>query len=381
MSAILDTRVLSVAPAVQGALAQALPACDPMVAALSRRLYGRCMPWPSGGVLRWQAVDGPGAVLQVQVQCDGEVFELQWCDELPAAWPDELCHPALPARLRQDVLAALLEPLADGLSLGGPPRLLDAQVAMPAWGAGEALGWALLPGSAGQDAPLRGRLRALRPAGWARLAARVPMDLPLAWHRDAQRLGLSVHAAPIPVSRAELRGLVPGDVLLLDAGQGGRDRLPVRLCLGGRWLAGVRGLSLGHALLITQTQARDDAAWASPLPARTFPPMNAAASSPAAASAATSASVSAADALPVVVDVALSRLSLTLEQLRSLNIGQVFELETSPDAAQVVLSCGGQRLGLGQLMVVGERLGVRVVALATPATPAVAAEPAAGASA
>ena len=96
------------------------------------------------------------------------------------------------------------------------------------------------------------------------------------------------------------------------------------------------------------------------------------------ASTASSAVSPVADTQPVWVEVELARLSLTIDQLRALNIGQVFELDTPPEAAQVVLSCGGQRLGLGQLMAVGERLGVRVVELATPATPAA---PVAGAAA
>lgn len=74
-----------------------------------------------------------------------------------------------------------------------------------------------------------------------------------------------------------------------------------------------------------------------------------------------------ADTLPVWVDVELARLSLTIDQLRGLSVGQVFELDAQASSVQVVLSCGGQRLGLAQLMVVGQRLGVRVVELATPA--------------
>jgi type III secretion protein Q len=200
-------------------------------------------------------------------------------------------------------------------------------------------------------------LRARTPAGWVLLAAWAPPGLPLAWVRDAQRVDLTLHCPPIPLTRAELHGLAIDDVVLLDAGLGTISRLATRLKLADRWVPGVRCLFLGHAVMITQTQAKKESARAESSSRKT-PAM----STP-------NPTASTVDALPLWVDLELARLPLSIEQLRSLSIGQVFELDTSLDPALVVLKCGGQRLGLGQLVAVGERLGVRLVELATPATP------------
>jgi type III secretion protein Q len=342
-------------------LHNALPRWDPTVAALGRRLYGRAMRLlpETKAMLRWQAVRASHANFQIRIESSGEIFELQWIDDLPGGWPDEILHKAVPPAVRRAVFQALVEPVWSRLTqlFGLDGHLVDVQVDQPAWGPHEALGWAIVPAGSSDGPNLHGMLRAHTPAGWARLAARAPSGLPLAWVRDAQRVGLTLHCPPIALSRAELHGLAVGDVMLLDAGLGKISRLAARLKLAGQWIPSVRCLFLGHAAMITQTRARKE-------------PVRAESSSRKTPAMSTSNPTdSAADALPLWVDLELARLPLSIEQLRGLSIGQVFELDASPDSAWVVLKCGEQRLGLGQLVAVGQRLGVRVVELATPATP------------
>ncbi|MES2888923.1 MAG: FliM/FliN family flagellar motor switch protein [Pseudomonadota bacterium] len=350
-------------------LRQHLPRCDAPLAALSRRWYGRQVPWPLASttagraVLRWQAVQASTAALQVLVlSADGEWLEVQWVDTLPADWPQELSHPALPAVLRNTLLTPLLAPVLEHLlqHTGVVFTLADAQVQVRAWTPDQALGWSLVGEPPAGAAVLRGMVRAGSEVGWAWLQALMPASPPMAWTRDAQRLMLSLHARPLPVQSSDLQGLAPGDVLLFDAGPGTPSRLAARVRLDGRWLPGVRGLYLGHGLQITQTQATDDARWPEVASLQRKFSM----SSPAASAAPAPAAV---DALPVWVDVELARMSLSIEQLRGLSIGQVFELDAGLNPTQVELKCGGQRLGRAELVMVGERLGVRLVELATPA--------------
>lgn len=344
-------------------LHNALPAWDPAVAALGRRLYGRAM-WllpEAKAMLRWQAVKASRANFQVHIESGGEAIEIQWLDDLPGGWPDEILHKAVPPAVRRAVFQALVEPVWSRLMqlFGLEGHLVDVQVDQPAWGPHESLGWAVVPAGSSGGPNLHGMLRARTPAGWARLAARAPSGLPLAWVRDAQRVGFTLHCPPIALTRAELNGLAIGDVMLLEAGLGKISRLASQLKLAGQWVPNVRCLFLGHAVMITQTRARKE-------PARAASSLR---KTPAMSTPNPTASV--ADALPLWVDLELARLPLSLEQLRGLSIGQVFELDASPDSAWVVLKCGEQRLGLGQLVAVGQRLGVRVVELATPATPVV----------
>ena len=69
------------------------------------------------------------------------------------------------------------------------------------------------------------------------------------------------------------------------------------------------------------------------------------------------------DAVLVDIELEFGRLSLPLSALRTLAVGQVFETVQTLEGNGVVLWCGGQRLGLGQLVAIGERLGVRIAAL------------------
>ena len=342
-------------------LRHALPSWDSTVAALGRRLYGRSMHLlpETSTMLRWQSVRASRAVLQICIESGGEFFEVQWVDNLPADWPGELLHPLVPPGIRRAAFEAIVQPVWSRLTelFGLDATLIGVDIDQAVWEPHESLGFALVPANSSQGPHLHGLLRASSPAGWVLLAAWAPPGLPLAWLRDAQRIELTVHCPPVSLTRAEVLNLSIDDVVLLDPGLGTISRLVARLKLSDRWIPGVRCMFLGHAVMITQTQARKERIRAE-APLRKAPDMS------------TSTDVApTVDALPVWVDLELARLPLSIEQLRGLSIGQVFELDTSLDPALVVLKCGGHRLGLGQLVAVGERLGVRLVELATPATP------------
>ncbi|SMF99954.1 type III secretion system cytoplasmic ring protein SctQ [Burkholderia singularis] len=67
--------------------------------------------------------------------------------------------------------------------------------------------------------------------------------------------------------------------------------------------------------------------------------------------------------VPVQFEVDIVKLSLT--QLASLRSGYVIELETSVDKAQLRLVAHGQTIGYGEMVTVGEHLGVRILRMAS----------------
>ena len=69
------------------------------------------------------------------------------------------------------------------------------------------------------------------------------------------------------------------------------------------------------------------------------------------------------DAVLVDIHVETGRLTMPLSSLRNLAVGQVFDTLQSLDSGNLVLWCGGQRLGLGQLGAVGDHVGVRITTL------------------
>lgn len=78
------------------------------------------------------------------------------------------------------------------------------------------------------------------------------------------------------------------------------------------------------------------------------------------------------DALEITLDFDLGEQQLTLGELSAVRPGQVFTL-AQPAARRVTIRANGARYAYGDLVQVGERVGVRVLSLATPAPAAAAA--------
>lgn len=71
----------------------------------------------------------------------------------------------------------------------------------------------------------------------------------------------------------------------------------------------------------------------------------------------------AADNIPVSLDFDLGNLALPLGELAALKPGYVFELPGGLEKARVVIRANGTRVGVGELVAVGDVLGVQLVAL------------------
>lgn len=73
----------------------------------------------------------------------------------------------------------------------------------------------------------------------------------------------------------------------------------------------------------------------------------------------------AADQIPVNLDFDLGNLAVPLGELATLKPGYVFELPSSLDSVRVVIRANGTRVGHGELVAVGDVLGVQLLALET----------------
>lgn len=153
----------------------------------------------------------------------------------------------------------------------------------------------------------------------------------------ALRQTLAVVAGRQWLTLGELRSLRPGDVLMLEQGSG------LLLDLDGRLQA--RCQYQGEALqLQEELQA--------PLlhMENTMTDVDAAA---------------ALDDLPLKLVCQVGSLELTLAQLRELGAGSLLQLNT-PGVDSVDLMVNGRRVGQGQLVKIGDGLGVRLLSFATP---------------
>jgi type III secretion system YscQ/HrcQ family protein len=70
--------------------------------------------------------------------------------------------------------------------------------------------------------------------------------------------------------------------------------------------------------------------------------------------------------LPLLVIVQLKELSMTLEQLQSLQPGNLLDLDIHPEKAIVQLTIQGHTIGEGDLILIGDKVGVRIRVIGTP---------------
>lgn len=366
-AAMTTTGVESIVPLVQH---PALLKVASELSALTRLLYGRDMPSLVVGSdtfkLSFGEVHIQQADMQLRVRCGGQDYELQVVHPSTLANFQGALSSTVPAAFQRAAVLYVLAPLWQALEqrFQMPIELVDLQMGVPAWPAAQALGLRVTREGpqASQHTVLL--LRTASAQAWQQLgrAPLVPSSASAAL--DALMLKVYAHADPIGLTLNELTQLEPGDVLVMDAAADQRDRLAVRLLLHGRALDGVRASLRGTRLVIDHA----------PNPAGSQLPRG---SSPSLTHlnnpimktdttclpTATAQPTANLDSVKVDIEVELARMTVPLSALRTLSVGQVFDTQHPIDSQSVVLWCGGQRLGVGQLVALGDRLGVRVAAL------------------
>ena len=78
---------------------------------------------------------------------------------------------------------------------------------------------------------------------------------------------------------------------------------------------------------------------------------------------ATEAGAGGLEGVPVTLDFDVGSLSVPLAELAAIKPGYVFELPTPVEAARVVIKANGQPIGRGELVAVGDTLGVQLLTI------------------
>jgi len=319
---------------------------SPVQAELLRSLHGRARRWSSAsGLLRLRG-GRPGPADSVfEVDADGVRLGLRLT--APPAAPDDALQ-WQDRRGRARILAwslaqeSALVRLSEALGTSLLP-LLD-----PAPSPGDELIWLDFDLAAFDDAApaLSGSLRA--PAAWlAALLARAAESEPaldLGHWRQLPTVAAIALTAP-PLTLADLRSLRPGDVVVV-----GHPRLPPlhASAAGLRWplRAATEGWRVDGP---PSPQSRFQ---------ETFPmtesdtPVDAAPDAPAEDPAAR---------LPVEVAFELGKVELRLGDIAGLQPGYVFALPAHLEGANVTIRANGRVAGQGEVVAVGDTLGVRVL--------------------
>jgi type III secretion protein Q len=180
-------------------------------------------------------------------------------------------------------------------------------------------------------------------SGWQRAAP--PGD---AWQHIPGTLRLELRQ--IPFYRSVLAASEIGDVLVLGSRSSLWRELYVAL-VGGRgdvrlrdWSASYDGARL--TLIPAVLTSAKELIMPEPQPAASVPS-------------------GAADNIPVSVDFDLGSMSLPLGELAALKPGYVFELPGNLEKLRVVIRANGTRIGYGELVAVGDVLGVQLLAIET----------------
>ena len=344
------------APVAELGDAPALPRLDTALARAFNRLHDRRtapITLNVGGedrVLRW-VYDDTVALAPLDAhrfrigQHDGRIgFDLPALAALLGeARPERIPRP-LRAVLLADALAACADALARATRLHFEWHPGDA--AEPALDPAAALrfridatGWS---GALQFDAP--GALDALAPG----LAGAAP-PLPAAANDALSRLRLPLRFG-IGCTRlrlAEVRGIVPGDIVAIEEWRAAGAAVVVEAAPGG--LAGPRFTALAEGSRITIQQTREQT-------------MNRPADPPPAATTlhAPELAVDRLDAIEVTLRFEVGDLAISLGELRNVRAGHVFELGQPLNRGPVRIVAHGNLLGKGTLVAVGDRLGVRV---------------------
>jgi type III secretion system YscQ/HrcQ family protein len=166
----------------------------------------------------------------------------------------------------------------------------------------------------------------------AALAARVPAQA--SGSADTVPVAVHVAIARAPLPLATLRGVSPGDVIWVPLAPGDRSQGPCELWAGTRLVA--RAVRNKQSFRVSAMNP------------------------PAEPAAKPSAGPVKVDDLPVPVLFDVGQIDLTVGQLKAIAEGYTFELPATPPRL-VAIRVNGREIGQGELVEIGDKVGVRVV--------------------
>jgi type III secretion system YscQ/HrcQ family protein len=357
-----------------------LTAVLPAVAQAARALYGRQLELADDKQplvrVRWQEVNAGAADVQIEAKWAGHVVDVQfvdasWWGALAIEWADEVPEPVRRAAFVH-AAPAWWQELEAVFGVVDVQRVVARPVPLSP---DKALGLMLSIHHPSGKGTIRTPLLIIArdPRGWRAL-----VNQALAGHHFKSTVtcdplvNAMLALPPLSLTAAEVADLGAGDVLVLDAKPGPQRGLLVQICIGGQGMNAVSGVLVGRRLVVVpggpasafNSRKQDmnaalpvapEEITQDPAPEHTVP-----------------YAAHELDGMELELTLELGRLSLPVSALRALTPGQVFETHHPVDGECVVLWCGGSKLALGQLVGVGEHLGVRLTQLLPTAKPAAA---------
>ena len=309
--------------------------------------------------------------IELNVRCAGLEFKLQLVD------PDALFElggvfmPGVPLHLQAAAFFYAAQPVWKAVEkiVGLPIHFVSVSGKKAAVSSTQGLGMVISINDKlnGETRKSDAVIQALQPEGWQTILAGARSKLVSNGEQIDLHLVLSIVIENISIAWCELMQAAVGDVLLLDLAAKTLGSESLHLELGTAPIAGVKAKRDGNRLQITQvtpvaehkTALYTENIWTETM---TIDDNEKEAFEDEFESSA-EAYQSALDNMVVDVRLELGRLSLPISVLRKLAIGQIFDTQKPLDGESVLLSCGGQQLGVGQLIAIGERIGVRIIAL------------------
>ncbi len=191
-------------------------------------------------------------------------------------------------------------------------------------------------------------------ASWSEFFSHPPAETVISSHAQSVELTLGVKVGSALLNQDELASLKQGDFLILDQGSYDprKSQGAAYITLGSKPLFQVK-IKQNKIQLIDYAFIYED-----PMAENTTPEFDHEATQ---LPEATGEAVSLKD-LPVHITIELSRVRITLEKLLQLTPGNLIELPIHPEQS-VKLTVNGQLVGQGELVHLGETLGVRILNL------------------
>lgn len=345
------------------------------IALVQQQFYGRSLSPITTDLtsvsVQFKALAACQATIKLKVRCAGLEFELLLVDPDALLQLGDVFTPDVPLHLQAAAFFYSVQPVWKVVekAIGSPIHFVSVAGITAAVSSIEGLGILISVKDKinGETRKSGAVMRALQPEGWWAILAGSRSSSILNGEQIDFHLVLSIVIETISIALCEFRQTAVGDVLLLDVGACNLGSEPVHLELGNVPIAGVKGKRDGNRLKVTQvdflidrkTAIQAENLWTDIM---TIDDNGKEASANELQSSAETYQ-SALDNMVVDVRLELGRLSLPISTLRNLATGQVFDTQKPLDGESVLLSCGGQQLGVGQLIAIGERLGVRIIAL------------------
>lgn len=348
---------------------------DPGLANAARALYGRKLQKIiiNNDVFHFEfrPTLTSRVAIELHIRCAGCDYKVQIVDVNIFVNIRLALMPQVPIALQRAAVMHAFQPILHSIQskINYDIEICDFHSEPQAWPPSTALGLMVECNSPSLGRTLRTDmlLRAIQPEGWSKLLS--IESYPLHKNKVTARIPVTIFAwgEAISITKSELAGVEVGDAILLTTPVSQKEKLSVKLRTKGQYGLEIYGVLSGHFVTISSID---------PSPYRTGEHENSFCTSSNEGERMTESKFnriknndserpksSELGAMLMEIEIELARISIPICELEQLSIGQVFGTDRSIDGNGIALWCCGQKLGVGQLVAIGDNLGIRIIEL------------------